>query len=64
MVQSEAHQGTKDMFRRPLARDIAWISIAKLVVLVLIYALFFSPVQHSPEDTMRHIAETFPLNAR
>ena len=44
------------MFRHPLARDIAWVSIAKLVVLALIYVLFFTPAQHEPVDLFGHIA--------
>ena len=44
------------MFRHPLARDIAWVSIAKLVVLALIYVLFFTPSQHGRADLFGHVA--------
>jgi len=44
------------MFRHPLARDIAWISLAKLVVLALIYVLLFMPSRPAPADVVSHIA--------
>jgi uncharacterized membrane protein len=46
------------MFRHPLLRDIAWISLLKLLVLVLIYALFFAPAHRMPLDVWGHIAAT------
>jgi uncharacterized membrane protein len=44
------------MFRHPLLRDVAWISVLKLLVLILIYALFFTPAHRVPVDVWAHIA--------
>ena len=38
------------MFRHPLVRDLARLSIAKLAILALLYALFFSPSHRAPVD--------------
>jgi uncharacterized membrane protein len=46
------------MFRHPLLRDVAWISLLKLLVLILIYALFFTPAHRVPVDVWGHIAAT------
>lgn len=51
------------MFRHPLVRDIAWILVAKLLVLTLIYVLFFMPTSHAPVDAMAHIAGASPSYA-
>jgi hypothetical protein len=51
------------MFRHPLVRDIAWVSVAKLLVLTLIYLLFFTPNSHAPVGAMVHIAGARPSNA-
>jgi hypothetical protein len=56
VASNRRHAGDHDMFRHPLARDIAWVSIAKLVVLALIYVLFFTPSQHGRADLFGHIA--------
>lgn len=49
-----------NMFRHPLARDVAWVSLAKLLVLILIYTLFFMPAHHMPVDVVSHIAGLLP----
>jgi len=46
------------MFRHPLLRDVAWISVLKLLVLVLIYASFFTPAHRIPMDVWEHITAT------
>lgn len=44
------------MFRHPLMRDLARLTIAKLAILGLIYALFFSPSHRQPIDPVERIA--------
>jgi len=54
------------MFRHPLMRDLARLSVAKLAILALIYVLFFSPSHHTPIDPAERISGSAPssVNAR
>jgi len=44
------------MFRHPLMRDLACLTVAKLAILALIYTLFFSPSHRQPIDPAQQIA--------
>ena len=44
------------MFRHPVMRDLARLTVAKLAILGLIYALFFSPSHRAPIDPALRIA--------
>jgi hypothetical protein len=46
------------MFRHPLMRDLARLTVAKLAILGLIYALFFSPSHRQPIDPVQQIARS------
>ena len=48
------------MFRHPLVRDLARLSIAKLAILGLIYALLFSPAHRAPIDPAARILGHVP----
>jgi len=51
------------MFRHPLTRDLARLSVVKLAILALIYALFFSPSHRLPIDPAERIAGSAPPSA-
>ncbi|GGF43524.1 hypothetical protein GCM10011611_57460 [Aliidongia dinghuensis] len=51
------------MFRHPLVRDLARLSVAKLAILGLIYALFFSPAHRAPVDPAARILGAAPLTS-
>lgn len=39
-----------EIWRSRLRRDIGWLLLAKLAVLLLLWALFFSPTHRPPND--------------
>ena len=49
------------MTRAPVVRDIALLTIVKLVVILLAYALFFAPGFHAPPDAISRITGTGPV---
>jgi hypothetical protein len=51
------------MFRHRLVRDLARLSLAKLAILGLIYALFFAPSHRAPIDPVARIAGPAAISA-
>jgi hypothetical protein len=64
--QRRGHRGATKflfMFRHPLMCDLARLSVAKLAILGLIYALFFSPSHRAPIDPAERIAGSVSSSA-
>ena len=51
------------MFRHPLMRDLARLTVVKLAILGLIYALFFSPSHRAPVDPAERFAASVSSSA-
>jgi hypothetical protein len=51
------------MFRHSLMRDLARLTVAKLAILGLLYALFFSPSHRAPIDPAERIAGSVSSSA-